>query len=417
MGKKLYSTARRTLKSALLKFGLLRESQFSRFENAINRDTWRSHDELLEWAERLAEREVSGTLEQHLIDSDDETALKGLSLRKKCLGEFKNKRKQKCSLRILVHTPSVKHSPGGASVFRNLVDSLNYIGVDAFILPWENHNIGEILECLKPNVLITSDHESYLRRIDWSAVSRYRDYNELRIGLTASIQAYGNSPLDQRLDWSKKHGVDFFYSFRAPEYLHGRSEYLLFFERGYKIHSVEFGANVLEYYPVATIERDLDYVFLASSNPDKWPRYFKYLTNILSTYSGFLSGPGWSKINRFAGRHTNRYLYSRAKVGINLHIQDSIDWPCELNERTYILAACGVPQVIDHPKLLSERFRLDGMFVADNAKQYEELFAYVLNHPTEAQERAFMAMEDAYSRHTTFHRAEEFVKALEGGVE
>jgi len=38
----------------------------------------------------------------------------------------------------------------------------------------------------------------------------------------------------------------------------------------------------------------------------------------------------------------------------------------------------------------------------------------VLNNPLEAERRALIAMEDVYARHTTFHRAEEFAKALTG---
>lgn len=395
-----------------MRLGLREESPFVRFEDGIKKETWRTHEKILRWADELAGQDSSRVSGDLTRSGNAPVIQAGLRLRESCLNEFKDKLKGRSSLSVLVHVPSGKDSPGGASVFNNLVHALNYIGVKASVLPWQHDNIREILDATRPSVLLTSDHESYLNRIDWSVVADHRERYGMKLGLTASLEEYGNSCLSDRLRWAENNGVDFFYSFRTQEYLQERKEYRPFFESGYRIHSVEFGANVLAYYPVAGVNRDIDYVFLASSNPDKWPRYFEYLGTILAKHAGFLDGPGWSKLERWALQPSHRYLYARAKVGLNLHIQDSIDWPSELNERTYILAACGVPQLIDHPKLLASRFRLDGMFVAENARQYEELFSYILENPQEAERRALIAMEDVYGKNTTFHRAEEFALSL-----
>jgi hypothetical protein len=52
----------------------------------------------------------------------------------------------------------------------------------------------------------------------------------------------------------------------------------------------------------------------------------------------------------------DRYLYSRPRVGINLHIKNQAGNASELNKRIYMLAACGVPQLIDNAMLLTSRF-------------------------------------------------------------
>ena len=382
------------------------------FVDAINNQTWFNHEEILRWADELAELDVLQATEDRLGDGVSELAIKSMSLRKKCLDEFKNKLSDDSALRILIHVPSIKDSPGGASLFSNLAQSLKYMGVKAEILPWDHDDLDALLASVRPNILLSSDHQTYLDKIDWRAIYRYREKEVLKIGLTASIKEYGNTPLVPRLKRHRRNAVDFFYSFRSPEYLNMREQYQPFFDYKYQIHSVEFGANILVYSPVIGVERDIDYVFLASTNPDKRSRYYEYLSNILSGHVGFLDGPGWIKNARWADQASHRYLYARAKVGLNLHIQDSIDWPSELNERTYILGACGVPQLIDHPMLLSKRFRLEGMFVAESPKQYEELFKYILNHPHEADKRAVLAMEDVYARYTTFHRAEGFAREL-----
>jgi spore maturation protein CgeB len=154
-------------------------------------------------------------------------------------------------------------------------------------------------------------------------------------------------------------------------------------------------------------------VFLASSNRAKRERYFAYLPPIVSKHHGFIDGPGWSRIAKYAPPHTHRFLYSRAKVGLNLHISDSIDWPSELNERTYILAACGVPQLVDQAKLIERRFSEGSMFVADTPQDYCAMFEHMLTNPAEAGLVALSALEDVFNRHTTFHRADAFLSALQ----
>lgn len=233
------------------------------------------------------------------------------------------------------------------------------------------------------------------------------------VGLTASLEQYGNSPLSNRLEWAKEKGVNFYYSFRDPDYLKNREEYRPFYDRGYPILTVEFGANPLLYHPIPNITRDLDYVFLASVNRAKWPRYFAFLKAIASEKYGYIDGPGW-RFSRGSSMITqrDRFLYARTNVGLNLHLQEQIDWPCELNERTYQLAACGVPQLIDKPALLYKRFKPGRFFVASSPEEYENLFDYILSHPAQAQDNALIAQRDTFAGHTTFHRAEQFALQL-----
>ena len=328
------------------------------------------------------------------------------------MNEFRDKYKSMQGLRVLVHVPSREISPAGYSVFSNLIDSLQFIGISSAPLAWDEA-IEPQLQSFLPTVFLTSDSTDYLDRIDWNALARYRAGRALRVGLTASIEAYGNSPLEGRLKWAKAHGVDFYYSFRAPEYLQARKDYAPFFAEGYKIFSIEFGANPLLYYPVDGIECDIPFVFLGSSNADKHQRYLDWFGRIFTRYGGFINGPGWQGMNSLIPMDVNRYIFARAQVGVNLHLQGQVDWPCELNERTYMLAACGVPQLIDNPALLSKRFSSKAMFAAADPGTYADLFEHMLKHPDEADAAALQAMEEVFKKHTTFHRAEGFVKALQ----
>lgn len=383
--------------------------KFRIFENKIDKRTWQNHDEILQWAEALALLSES-ELQEQILASDKPIVKKGYELREKILNEFRDKYTDE-AIKIMIHLPSKESSPGGYSLFSNMAESFKFIGIKTEML-FVGEDIKEKLNQFQPTIFLSSDHKRYTSKIDWEAINEYKKSYNLQVGLTASIAEYGNTPLKQRLDWGKSIGIDFYYSFRAPEYFNTREEYRPFFEYELQILSVEFGANPLLYFPLPNIDKDIDYLFLASSNGDKQKRYFEWLPKIVTQYFGFIDGPGWHKISRWASQPTHKFLYARAKIGINLHIDDSMDWASELNERTYILAACGVPQLVDNAKLLEYRFSSEAMFIASTPKEYAELFEYMLNSPDECQKRALIALEEVYTKHTTFHRADGFIQQL-----
>ncbi len=379
--------------------------KFSRFCKNIHSETKLKHDDILEKAN---ERIEFNDNEDLLIGGEIHEI--GKQLRSNCFKSFSQKYEGHEELfRIVIHTPPKEISPGGYSLFTNLSESLNFIGVDCQIITW-GENFEELYLSFRPTHLLSSDSSNYLDKLDWNFINNKRRDDKLQVGLTASIEAYGNSPLEPRLKWGKNH-VDFYYSFRSHEYLHSRADYQLFFKSGFKILSVEFGANPLYYFPVVS-EKILDYTFLASGNRDKQKRYFEYLPYIFRNYKGLIDGPGWDFCKSWSDKDLHRYLYSFAKLGINLHIDDSIEWASELNERTYILAACGIPQLIDSAKLLPFRFDSNSMFVANNPEEYNSLFRFMLENPIECEKRALKALNEVYEKHTTFHRAESLLLQL-----
>jgi hypothetical protein len=296
-------------------------------------------------------------------------------------------------------------------MFSSMVSSLSYLGIQV-----DTTEVGvpmdEKLISLRPTLFLSSDNAYFTSTVDWELLNRWRRETGMRVGLTASIEAYGNTALPFRLMAARQNGVDFFYSFRSREYLHERPDYHLFFEEGYKIHSIEFGANPLLYYPVPVKQKDIDYIFLASSNPTKLDRMVPYLGPVFSQYEGFIGGTGWQKVDCWPSLSANKFLFSRAKIGVNLHLKDQILWANEVNERTYILAACGIPQLTDAPKLLLKRFSDKSLFKAQSPKEYLEQFEFILSNPAVAEQRALQGLREVYASHTTFHRAESFVLQL-----
>lgn len=229
------------------------------------------------------------------------------------------------------------------------------------------------------------------------------------MGLTASLGEYENTPLKQRLGWAAQHSIDFYYTFRDKDYVTTRPEYQPFFEAGYSMVYLPFGANILHYYPVAGFNRDLDYAIMATRKSE----HASYMKRLAGLYTGFIDGPGWRHVSSFSfNRDRDRYIYARAKIGLNVHLPEQTKWACEVNERTYQLAACGVTQLIDHPMLIDKLFSSDALYVADDPDQYARMFDEIIRHPGQATDRAMKAQREVFARHTTFHRAESLLMQL-----
>jgi hypothetical protein len=380
--------------------------RFKKFEASFHPLTWARHDELLAWAE--AQAALTKGAEAESV-SQEPVVRQGRELLQGLRRQFENRYQDSEQLRILLHVPPPTVSSAHASLGANFIQSFRFLGIAAEALAWYD-DTRKTLKEFRPTVFLTVDHAGYLSQIDWEAIREYRKQQILRVGLNAALREYGNTRLAGRLDWAKRHEIDFYYSYKSPAYVQQR--YGEIFERGYSIFHLEFGANPLVYFPVPGIERDLNYVFLGSTNPDKWERYYSYFGPILKGYPGYIDGPWWQSISRFGSAQTHRYLCARAKVALNLHIRNQIDWPSELNERAYNLAACGVPQLIDEPKLLASRFSADSFFVARTPGEYKDLFARALGDPKEGERRALQAQREVFAQHTVFHRTETFVEEL-----
>lgn len=381
------------------------------FEDRVKRETWRNRAKIIAEAEAGLSDGKKFESDEAYAASTDPLAVQGHGLKTGVEAAFRNKFSGRTAERVLFHVPDQIFSPAGYSLFTNFKEAFDFIGVPAEELGW-NEPVESKLESFKPTIFLTSDSKAYLDRIDWQAINERKRSNPLKVGLTASLEEYGNSLLPDRLRWAKANDIDFYYSFRDPGYVNSRKEYRPFFDSGYKILYLPFGAHISRYFPVAGFERDLDYAYLASKQSSK-PATAAFLSPIMSKYAGFLDGPGWEHVKDFSfNRDRDRYIYARAKAGLNLHLPEQIEWACEINERAYQLAACGVPQVTDRAKLLDKIFGADSLFVADTAAEYLAHFENIIHNPEIGVERALTAQKEVFARHTTYHRAASFIEQL-----
>jgi hypothetical protein len=385
---------------------------FYRFEHSINAQTKSGRKAVLDWAEeKVAEK---GRLESReaYAASKDPVVIQGFELKQKAEKSFKGKRAGETSLRILVHVPDQKVSPGHYSLFSNFIESFEFIGISARAIG-PNESAEKVFSEFKPTIFLSIDHPNYLRDIDWPAVDAFKKQHGLHIGLVAYLEGEdGDTPLLPRLAWGKEHGVGFYYSFKDPDFLRTDAAYKPFHDQGSAILTIPFGANPLHYYPVPNIEKDIDYIFLGSIS---WKKglHADFARKIVSRAPGFIDGFGWKHAPDFRfNRDRDRYIYARGKTGFNFHIPDQISHPSEVNERTHQLAACGIPQITDRPMLLSKLYSADAMFVADDEHGFRSHFKRIIDDPEYGRKKALIAQREAFEKHTTFHRADDFAKQL-----
>lgn len=379
---------------------------FYNFEMKINKKTWGNHDEILKWAEEMSSKKGIFEKKEGYIKSQNQLVRQGYNLRKTVLAHYREKYKNKYNLKFILHIPPANESPAGYSLLSNMADGLEFMGINVGRLSFSS-NIQSEFDESKKNIVLAIQCDDYLSRIDWNFLRKYKGSQSLCVGIFGSPKINGEKKDNNK--W--KEFINFYCSYDDLRFC--EKKYEKFFNEGHCIIGIPFGANVLKYYSIPNIEKDLDYVFLASRNRDKWNRYVRYLSRISREYIGLISGPGWNYINmNEINANRDRYIYARSKVGLNLHINYQIEAENQLNERTYMLAACGVPQVIDNPAILPYYFSKDSFFIAKNPGEYYELFRTALENGKEAEKRALKAQKEVFFNHTTFHRMDIFIKDL-----
>ena len=393
---------------------------FRDYERQIHPTTWADQPAILGWLDRVAP--ATESLPDPALDpaSPDPLVRLFAHLWPDLKRQFAGKHASRAScLRTIIHLPPFALAPAAHSLFQNLGQGLMFCGVPvAFWEHWgSGPSLARLLDEYQPGILLSIDHRWYgtdpaVGRESVEAIREYRRGRRLITGLACHHFPTDPAVLDRNVGDALALGVDFIYSCHASEFV--LTKYRPFTDRGLRILSVEFGANPILFHPVpGGIERNLNFVYLASCNAEKWERETVYLSRVFHNHPGLILGPGWPRtVASSLPPHQLKFLYARAKVGVNLHVPFQINDPTELNERAYNLAACGVPQLMDNPALLPQRFGPKSVYSAINPDEYYRLFRHILAHPAEAAERAANALTDVLSRNTVFHRADQLIEFI-----
>jgi hypothetical protein len=331
-----------------------------------------------------------------------------MQMREHLLSEYKNKFLDR-HLKIALHLPPISVSPAANSWMLNLSIALEYSGIVTYIF-WEQIDQKELFTS---DIVLGIGAEFVSKYLDWHIIDQYRSKNGGKVWLQASVNYHSINLLRDYINSYAKKGVDGFYSFDTKNFNEDSGFNQIFNRQGFPLCSFTFSANPLIHFPVSVKNKYFDYIFLGSTNYDKIDRYNVYFPNIVkSHFKGIITGPGWDWANKFEyNTFRDRLLYGESYIGLNLHLSDQIEFTGQLNERAYILAAHGVPQILDDVYNIRSYFPEIGL-ISENKEEYLDNFYSLKKKPDMAIDLAQKAAVKLYQAHTTFHRIDNFLSDI-----
>lgn len=287
---------------------------------------------------------------------------------------------QKSPKKILLHRPD-----NGALKYlmESWCEVLNYMGIETSVINWSENTQAQC-ESFRPDVFITVADPAYISQIDIDYLKRYKKERGLLIGHISTFK-HSYKP------------CDFLITFHlAPERDPVMSKVDI------PLLSLPFAINPLQHYMRPGVEI-WDYFFVGTYSPFKIQETNSYLFPILHNRSGILAGVNWRVGVGELNVKEAVILYNFARIYPNYHIHWQIEEFNEINERTYIIPACGGFELVDNPAAMRELFADDEMAVANSPDEYHEMVDYFLNNPDKRINYIEKGMRRVWSQYTLFH--------------
>ena len=300
-------------------------------------------------------------------------------LRDKVLNEFANKYASERT-RIVLHRPttgSLKY------LMDNWAEVLNHMGIPTVLLNW-GASTREVFDSFRPTALITVADPAYDKQLDTDYIDRYRAGKKLtigRIGISHRIE-----PTDYVITFHLDPAND-------PRFK-GVDRPLL---------SVPFGINPRRHY-MRPGREVWDFFFVGSNLHLKNDTTARYLMPLLKQYHGVIAGTNWPVGLGELSIAEAAPMYNFAKIYPNYHLPWQYEQVDEINERAYIIPACGGFELVDNPAAMAQLFAYDEMAVASSAAEFHEMFAHYLSHPEERTPYVSKGMQRVFDEYTLFHR-------------
>ncbi len=309
-------------------------------------------------------------------------------LREDLLAAYKN-RWQRMGLRVLLHRPS-----NGA--LKYLMDSwaevLTYAGVQTRLINW-GERTAPVFEQFRPDVFLTVADPNYMAQLDYEYIMQYRKNTGLLIGHITTFEHEFPS-------------CDFLVTFHFDPSRNARMQVT-----ETPLVSLPFAANPLQHYMRPGVEV-WDYFFVGTNSPRKVACTKAYLLPLVRRYSGVLAGANWDMGLGELSVQEAAVLYNFARIYPNYSTPRHFDEYNEVNERTFIIPACGGFELMDNPVAIRELFTGEELAIADSPAQYREMFDHYLRHPEERLPIVRAGMRRVYREYTLFHVLERLVSQI-----
>lgn len=361
---------------------------------------------LREMADRIKPELSSVKIQYPEISSNprkNEIFMEGQKLRKALLSDYDKKYKGK-NLKVLIYAPSNGNWKYGFAVWKDILD---YMGVETEVV----YDIKDSREYSEFNMFINIADESFI-----TSVLKNKSLLDIphKIGIASKQDFFTSSQYTKQdlvnIDLIKSCKYDFLVSPYSANSI--KDVFKEWIERNIDIKSSPFGFNPLIHYPEEAREI-YDYFFVGTNSYSKVSETNKYLLPILSSYRGILRGSNWGADIPELHPNNCRFFYNRSRINLNYHLLSQKEYENEINERTFVISACGGFQLIDNPVILNRYYSEKEMAVANYEKEYIDKFIYYLNKPDERHEMAYNALVKTYhNKYSLFHRLEKILKCI-----
>lgn len=381
-----------------LSFGYLRKNKLQNSDFIV----WANNQAEIE--DELISSALSGKCPEGF--SINPLFIEGFELRQSSLNSNKNKHIKR-PVKFFIHLPDAQFSMGGHSWFYSLGMTLKYQGIDVDFFWGKEYKPNFISDV--ENIIISSYNEIYLDSLNQDYIIEASNKFQIRVGFTFPNHESDLQSINNFINRVKIFKNIFFYTFYDIDFFKNSNFTNALSILKIPLLNIPFAANPLYHFPAPFIQKRFDYIFLGSSNYEKVDRYYKYFYPIIDNFNGFIGGPGWDWETDFVyNPKRDKYMYASAKVALNLHIDEQIMAATELNERTYILSACGQSQVVDNAALLEKNFK-NILIGYSNPQEYFTKVHAIINSSVN-----YMHLSDilkyTYNTHLTFHRTDIFLK-------
>lgn len=331
---------------------------------------------------------------------------KGYALREKSIGTFKNV--IRANFKVAVQVPPSNFSPGGFSFYNGLVQTLQWMGGEV-IQFWPVLPNDESTENL--DLMIVGNFHAYSIALE-QQVTNQQTVKARQILATVDLMSTDIQMPENIILKAISKGVTGFISHYFDPFVSESKFSEVAAKFDVPVYSLPIGLNALYHYPEQFICPVYNCLFLASANYDKAKRTFEYLQMVSEDKYSCIMGPGWPWSNSFAMQPgAEKKIMSFFKVSLNLHLQSQIDYETEINERVYINAATGTPQITDAPALIHKLFP-SSSFIAQTPMQYSALVKALLHEPFKFQQEQSLWMDTVFTKHTLFHRISNLLNSL-----
>lgn len=327
----------------------------------------------------------------------------GQSLRKKIMSIYKDKYRDK-EMNILIYSPD-----NGAWKYDFMIwkDVFEFMGIKVTML----YEIDNKTLYKNFDVFISIAEKSYINNILNNPSVNNIPY---KIGLASKRMCTSDNNSTEDLYNLDLITNDFKFHFLISSFSEKSISFVFkeWIKKGVEIKSIPFGFNPLIHYP-ENVEETYDYFFVGTNSYLKIDETKRYLLPIISKYKGVLRGKNWGGSIPELNYKNVRQFYNRARININYHLKLQKQYENEINERTFIISACGGFQLVDNPKILSKYYTEKEIAIANDEKEYLKKFEYYLNKPMERHEMAYEALIKTYNNNCSiFHRLEKIINYI-----